>query len=95
MLLVGTYYVPLWYQSKGASASRSGIDILPFMLSVVVAAAMSGAIITVSLLFPVMWVSHFLTMVKENSSILVVPGSFTTHRICWSWSVVHNWPSYS
>jgi len=51
MLLVGTYYVPLWYQSKGASASRSGIDILPFMLSVVIAAGMSGAVITVSFHF--------------------------------------------
>ena len=28
--------VPLWYQSKGASAARSGIDILPFMLSIVI-----------------------------------------------------------
>lgn len=46
ILLVGTYYVPLWYQSKGASASRSGIDILPFMLSIVVSAGFSGAVIT-------------------------------------------------
>jgi hypothetical protein len=41
MLLIGTYYVPLWYQSKGASASRSGIDILPFMLAVVVSESSS------------------------------------------------------
>lgn len=46
MLLVGTYYVPLWYQSKGASAARSGIDILPFMLSVVFSAGFSGAVIS-------------------------------------------------
>jgi len=45
-VLVGTYYLPLWYQSKGHSATRSGIDILPFMLSSVVAAASAGGFIS-------------------------------------------------
>lgn len=36
-ILVGTYYLPLWYQAtKGHSATKSGLDILPFMLSIVV-----------------------------------------------------------
>jgi len=45
MLLVGIYYLPLFYQAKGRSATKSGIDILPFMLSVVVGAGTSGGVI--------------------------------------------------
>ncbi len=32
---LGVYYLPLFYQARGHSATRSGIDILPFMLSIV------------------------------------------------------------
>jgi hypothetical protein len=49
-ILVGTYYLPLWYQgTKGHSATHSGLDILPFMISVVVFAGCSGAAISVGL----------------------------------------------
>ncbi|QRV94670.1 major facilitator superfamily transporter [Ceratobasidium sp. AG-Ba] len=45
-LLLGTYYLPVYFQvTKGHSATKSGIDILPFMLSVVVAAGLSGGVI--------------------------------------------------
>jgi len=44
-LLLATYYLPLQYQAKGHSATQSGIDILPFMMSVVIVAALSGAVI--------------------------------------------------
>ncbi|GBE78995.1 Efflux pump roqT [Sparassis crispa] len=44
-LLNGTYYLPLWYQAQGHSATKSGVDILPFMLSVIIASIASGAII--------------------------------------------------
>lgn len=41
------YYIPLWFQAiKGISAVHSGIDSLPMVLSLVVAAIASGAIIT-------------------------------------------------
>jgi hypothetical protein len=46
-LLVGIYYLPLFYQAKGHSATRSGIDILPFMMLVVAGAMCSGIAITV------------------------------------------------
>lgn len=46
ILLCGTYYLPLYYQSAQAhSATRSGIDILAFMITVVGGAAGAGAII--------------------------------------------------
>lgn len=35
--IVATYYLPLWYQAtRGHSATKSGVDILPFMMSVIV-----------------------------------------------------------
>ncbi|EIN09916.1 transporter [Punctularia strigosozonata HHB-11173 SS5] len=46
-MLVATYYLPLWYQAtRGHSATTSGLDILPFMLSVVGFAAISGVVIS-------------------------------------------------
>jgi MFS family permease len=46
-LLMATYYLPLWYQAtRGVTATRSGLNILPYMLSTVVAAAVSGGIIS-------------------------------------------------
>ncbi|GAA6033655.1 hypothetical protein JCM8097_004368 [Rhodosporidiobolus ruineniae] len=46
-LLVGTYYLPIYFQaSRGVTATRSGISILPFMLGVVFASGISGGIIS-------------------------------------------------
>ncbi|KAF8597474.1 MFS general substrate transporter [Ceratobasidium sp. AG-I] len=43
VMLVGTYYLPVYFQvTRGHSATRSGIDILPFMLSVIIAAGATG-----------------------------------------------------
>ncbi|KAF8315124.1 ABC transporter [Clavulina sp. PMI_390] len=46
MFLSGIYYLPLYYQANGHSATRSGIDVLPFMLLGVTGTMMSGIIIT-------------------------------------------------
>jgi MFS family permease len=41
------YYIPLWFQAiKGVSAVQSGIDTIPFVLSLVVASIIAGGIIT-------------------------------------------------
>ncbi|KAF7356528.1 MFS general substrate transporter [Mycena venus] len=45
MLLV-TYYLPLWYQARGQTAIQSGLSILPYLISLVVAAGVAGAIVT-------------------------------------------------
>ncbi|KZW04065.1 ABC transporter [Exidia glandulosa HHB12029] len=44
-LLLATYYLPLKYQAQGHSATKSGIDILPFQLACVFTAMGSGGII--------------------------------------------------
>ncbi|KAF8526940.1 ABC transporter [Hysterangium stoloniferum] len=44
--ILAIYYLPLLYQLRGHSATRSGIDILPFMISGVMATLVAGGIIT-------------------------------------------------
>ncbi|KAJ7848486.1 major facilitator superfamily domain-containing protein [Mycena olivaceomarginata] len=44
-LFIGVYYLPLWFQAKGHSATRSGIDILPFMISVVASSGITAGLI--------------------------------------------------
>ncbi|EJD43051.1 transporter [Auricularia subglabra TFB-10046 SS5] len=47
-LLLATYYLPLWYQAQGHSATKSGIDILPFQITTVLTAMLSGVAIKFS-----------------------------------------------
>jgi len=47
-LLLFSYYIPIFYQAvRHSSATRSGIDLLPFMLGVVVSVIGSGQIVGV------------------------------------------------
>ncbi|EIW81718.1 MFS general substrate transporter [Coniophora puteana RWD-64-598 SS2] len=41
-IMVGIYYIPLWYQSQGRTAIQSGIDLLPFILSSVLSSMVAG-----------------------------------------------------
>ncbi|KAI0092363.1 ABC transporter [Irpex rosettiformis] len=46
--VIGTYFLPFFYQVKGTSATKSGIDILPYMLSGVISAAVAGVVANVT-----------------------------------------------
>ncbi|GJE92686.1 MFS general substrate transporter [Phanerochaete sordida] len=43
--VIANYYLPLFYQVKGQSPTHSGIDILPFMLSGVIASFVCGGLV--------------------------------------------------
>ncbi|KAJ7035291.1 ABC transporter [Mycena alexandri] len=46
-LLIYSYYIPIFYQaSRGHSATKSGLDLLPFMLGVVVTVLAAGQIVS-------------------------------------------------
>ncbi|KAJ7730807.1 transporter [Mycena metata] len=46
-LLIYSYYIPIFYQaSRGHSATKSGLDLLPFMLGVVVTVIAAGQIVS-------------------------------------------------
>ncbi|KZT62115.1 ABC transporter [Calocera cornea HHB12733] len=63
-MLLATYYLPLQYQAKGHSATQSGIDILPFMLAVVIFAAVSGGVISFTgRYWPFLFFSPFITAI--------------------------------
>jgi len=53
--LCSILYLPLYYQSsKGRTAAESGIDIIPFMLSSVLATIISGGVVNAT--------GHYLTI---------------------------------
>ncbi|KAM0439913.1 hypothetical protein ACHAPT_001011 [Fusarium lateritium] len=62
------YTLPIWFQAiKGTSAIQSGIDTIPLVLSLVVGAIMSGAIITrTGYYVPWMFVAAVLTSVGSG-----------------------------
>lgn len=44
-MMVYSYYLPIWFQTvKGASSLQSGVDLLPLILSQVVASILSGGL---------------------------------------------------
>jgi len=43
-LMLGTYYLPLWFQAQGHSATRSGIDLIPLQLATVLTVMVSGGV---------------------------------------------------
>lgn len=46
--LVAVFYLPIYFQAvKGSTATRSGVQILPFLLSVVLSSIIGGILITV------------------------------------------------
>jgi Fungal trichothecene efflux pump (TRI12) len=45
-MMVYSYYVPMWFQAvKGATSLQSGVDLLPLILSQVVASIVSGGLV--------------------------------------------------
>ncbi|KUL83693.1 hypothetical protein ZTR_07474 [Talaromyces verruculosus] len=45
-MMVYSYYLPIWFQAvKGASSLQSGVDLLPLILSQVVASILSGGLV--------------------------------------------------
>lgn len=40
--IIFTYYLPFFYQAKGHSAVKSGVDIIPMMMAMVVGTGLSG-----------------------------------------------------
>ncbi|KAK0187629.1 ABC transporter [Armillaria mellea] len=44
--MIASYYLPFLYQLRGHSATKSGIDIIPFMIAGILASVLSGIIIS-------------------------------------------------
>ncbi|EIW76480.1 MFS general substrate transporter [Coniophora puteana RWD-64-598 SS2] len=73
---VGIYYIPLWYQSQGRSPIQSGISILPFLLSLVIASIVTGAYANATgRYWPIMVVSPLLYSIGSGLMYTVGVGS--------------------
>jgi hypothetical protein len=69
------YFIPIWFQAiKGVSAVHSGIDTLPLVLSLVVAAFISGGVITRT-----RWYNPWMILCSVLMSIGA--GLFTTFQV--------------
>ncbi|GJJ12846.1 hypothetical protein Clacol_007091 [Clathrus columnatus] len=82
-LSTSVYYLPLLYQLRGHSAEKSGLDILPYMISGVILSLIASAIITATghiwplLCFPPILTSiifGLLSTVKSDTSFARLTG---------------------
>ncbi|PPQ98149.1 hypothetical protein CVT26_003193 [Gymnopilus dilepis] len=73
----GAYYLPLYYQVLGASATRAGVQMLPYSLGAAAFSAISGIVVSRTGQYrPVMWVAYaifttgmgLMTMLSSTSS---------------------------
>jgi hypothetical protein len=69
------FYLPLYFQSvKGASATKSGIDVLPLMLATVLSSIVTGGLITV--------VGYYTPFIIAGSILFAIgAGLITTYAI--------------
>lgn len=55
----GAYYLPLYYQILGASATRAGVEMLPFSLGCSITSAFAGMVVSRTGQYrPVLWVAY-------------------------------------
>ena len=46
-MLLAIYYLPIWYEAtRGTSATKAGIEILPLMIGITLAAGISGGLVS-------------------------------------------------
>jgi MFS family permease len=88
-LLILTYYLPLWYQAtKGVSATKSGLDILPYMMSTVIVAGIAGGVIsTTGRYWPFLLVSPMLLSV--GAGLLYTVGSSTSNGALIGFQIIY------
>ncbi|KAI0044548.1 MFS amino acid permease [Auriscalpium vulgare] len=70
--ITGAFYLPVYYQVLGASATRAGIKMLPFSLGSAVTAALTGLLVAPLGDFrPLIWASYFFTAIGFGLLILL------------------------
>jgi hypothetical protein len=69
------FYLPVYFQTiKGSSATKSGIDTLPFMLSTVISSMVAGGLVT--------WVGYYTPFLIVGSILFTTgAGLITTYSV--------------
>lgn len=80
---VHVYYLPILFQSAlGVTAVQSGIRILPYLMTLLIAPLMSGSLIAlVGYYFPFMWIGSALMTIGSGLLFTLAPTDSTGHWI--------------
>jgi MFS family permease len=82
VFFVAAYYLPLYFQVLGASATRSGVEMLPFSLATSAMSAVSGIIVSKTGLYrPVMWVGYAVLTTGVGLMILLDAHSSAVRKV--------------
>ncbi|KAH6918375.1 MFS amino acid permease [Coprinopsis sp. MPI-PUGE-AT-0042] len=74
----GAFYLPLYYQVLGASATKAGIETIPYSLGCAVTSAISGIVVSKTGVYrPVMWIS-FAVFVLGLGLMIQLDGESTS-----------------
>ncbi|TFK42411.1 major facilitator superfamily domain-containing protein [Crucibulum laeve] len=85
----GAFYLPVYYQILGASATRAGVEMLPYSLGCAALSAMSGVLVSRTGQYrSVMWVAFAIFTVGEGLMIML-DGTSSTRGIFSAVKVVY------
>ncbi|KIM48915.1 hypothetical protein M413DRAFT_438091 [Hebeloma cylindrosporum] len=78
----GAYYLPLYFQVLGASATKAGVEMLPFSLGCAVMSIFAGIVVSRTGQYrPVMWVSYAIFAVGMGLMIMLDDNSTTVEKV--------------
>jgi EmrB/QacA subfamily drug resistance transporter len=78
----GAYYLPLYFQVLGASATRAGVQMLPFSLGCAAFSAVSGIVVTRTGQYrPVMWFAYVIFTTGMGLMIMLSGTSSTAVKV--------------
>ncbi|KAH9483677.1 putative MFS-type transporter [Psilocybe cubensis] len=80
----GAYYLPLYFQVLGASATRAGVEMLPYSLGCAVLSALSGVLVSKTGRYrPVMWVAFAVFATGMGLMIMLDAQSTTAEKVLY------------
>ncbi|CAA7271543.1 unnamed protein product [Cyclocybe aegerita] len=80
----GAFYLPLYYQVLGASATKAGVEMLPYSLGCALLSAVSGVLVSRTGKYrPVMWVSFAIFTLGMGLMIMLDGTSTTAEKVVY------------
>ncbi|KAF9475844.1 MFS amino acid permease [Pholiota conissans] len=80
----GAFYLPLYYQVLGASATRSGVEMLPFSLGCAAISAISGVVVSRTGKYrPVLWVAFAVFAIGMGLMIMLDAYSSAAEKVIY------------
>ncbi|KAG6918133.1 hypothetical protein DXG01_016322 [Tephrocybe rancida] len=78
----GAYYLPVYYQVFGASATKAGVEMLPFSLGSAITSAIGGIIVTRTGQYrPTLWIAYALFAIGMGLMIMLDGSSSQAEKV--------------